>query len=390
MTIKNNNEKDNKPIYIITVLAIVCVVLLCLFLTKKPKPITVTLQDGQTISYPVEEAQRYMETYISSARSFIKKDHFADKKIYVIGHKSPDLDTVGCAIAYADLIKKLGYDAEPRITMAPDAETRFALEYCEIPTPEILTDAENQNIILVDVSDPVNAIDNMDKANVIGIIDHHGSTLNTPRPIVFEVEPTGAAETIVGMSFMKYGIVPDPTIAKLMAVTILSDTSGFTNNDTTYADQQIFDWVAGISGVTKDEIMPKLLDARTGYYNMTDKEIFYNDTKTYKAGNDEYVFLIAAVAVKTKDEIKDMAHRLKKVMEAEYPKSDYDMMMLQVYDLDHSANWIAVVGQDTNYIIDNALKDELTWVEEEGMYYGEPSNSRKTVYAPKISEFVLK
>ena len=48
--------------------------------------------------------------------------------VYVIGHLSPDADTVCSAIGYADFLKQLGYDAVPAISGAPNAETEFVLE----------------------------------------------------------------------------------------------------------------------------------------------------------------------------------------------------------------------------------------------------------------------
>ena len=66
--------------------------------------------------------------------------HMSDEgnTIYVIGHKSPDSDTVCSAIAYARLLNLLGYTAEPRITMPVNNETKYILEQAGVETPEIL------------------------------------------------------------------------------------------------------------------------------------------------------------------------------------------------------------------------------------------------------------
>ena len=58
-----------------------------------------------------------------------------DGTIYVTGHKSPDSDTVGSSIAYAALLKKLGYDAVPVVLEDINNETRFVLESGGIDTP---------------------------------------------------------------------------------------------------------------------------------------------------------------------------------------------------------------------------------------------------------------
>ena len=48
--------------------------------------------------------------------------------IYVTGHKSPDSDTVGSSIAYASLLRALGYDARPVVLGDINHETRYILE----------------------------------------------------------------------------------------------------------------------------------------------------------------------------------------------------------------------------------------------------------------------
>ena len=48
--------------------------------------------------------------------------------IYVIGHRSPDSDTVCSAIAFAALLNKLGINAEARVTGDINNETKYILE----------------------------------------------------------------------------------------------------------------------------------------------------------------------------------------------------------------------------------------------------------------------
>ena len=61
-------------------------------------------------------------------RSSIQNMDVAEDTVYVIGHRSPDSDTVCSAIAYARFLNLLGYKAEPRITQAVSNETAFILQ----------------------------------------------------------------------------------------------------------------------------------------------------------------------------------------------------------------------------------------------------------------------
>jgi len=57
-------------------------------------------------------------------------------KIYVVGHKSPDTDSVTSAITYANLKNALGIkEAVPAIAGDPNAETQFLLDHFKVAIP---------------------------------------------------------------------------------------------------------------------------------------------------------------------------------------------------------------------------------------------------------------
>ena len=58
--------------------------------------------------------------------------------IYVTGHKSPDSDTVGSSIAYAFLLRQLGYDARPVVLGAINNESKYILKAAGVDIPEQL------------------------------------------------------------------------------------------------------------------------------------------------------------------------------------------------------------------------------------------------------------
>lgn len=63
------------------------------------------------------------------------------KKIYVIGHRNPDTDSVASAIAYADFKQRLGFtNVYSAIAGTPNPQTRYILQRLQIPTPVRLSD----------------------------------------------------------------------------------------------------------------------------------------------------------------------------------------------------------------------------------------------------------
>jgi len=84
--------------------------------------------------------------------------------IYAIEHLSPDSDTVCCAITYAGLLTKLGYNAEARITQEVSRETAYILREAGAETPPILENASEKKIFLVDHSEYAQAAEGMETA----------------------------------------------------------------------------------------------------------------------------------------------------------------------------------------------------------------------------------
>ena len=113
-----------------------------------------------------------------------------DGKIYVFGHKKPDTDTVCCSIIYADLLNKLGYDAQAYILEPVNHETAFILKEAGVEVPPILDDASGKNVILVDHSDYAQSAPGLEDAKILSIIDHHSAgTVTTGNQLIFDSRP---------------------------------------------------------------------------------------------------------------------------------------------------------------------------------------------------------
>lgn len=64
--------------------------------------------------------------------------------VYIFGHKMPDTDSVCASISLSYLKNKLGMKAEPRVLGTLNKETKFVLDYFNIPEPEFLNDVKVQ------------------------------------------------------------------------------------------------------------------------------------------------------------------------------------------------------------------------------------------------------
>ena len=88
-----------------------------------------------------------------------------------------------------------------------------------------LMDASKKQVILVDHNEKTQAVDGIEEAEVLEIIDHHRlGGLETVGPVYFRNQPVGCTATIIYDMYRENQITPDKTTASLLCAAIISDT----------------------------------------------------------------------------------------------------------------------------------------------------------------------
>ena len=68
-----------------------------------------------------------------------------NEKVYVVGHRNPDTDSICSAIAYAALKTKItGVEHSPRRAGQLNEETQYVLEYFGVQAPALIMDLRVQ------------------------------------------------------------------------------------------------------------------------------------------------------------------------------------------------------------------------------------------------------
>ncbi len=316
--------------------------------------------------------------------------HMSDEgnTIYVIGHKSPDSDTVCSAIAYARLLNLLGYTAEPRITMAVNNETKYILEQAGCETPEILDSAAGETIFLVDHSEYVQAAEDMVDAHIVGIMDHHGvGTVNTGHQIVYEARPVGSTATIVWMDYMNYGFEIDKQTAFLLLGAVMSDTANCTVSTTTDADRKAVPALAELAGVDDTEALYKEIHERAmSYDGMSDMDIMFSDYKEYEASGVKYGI---GLMNSTKEETsKELAERMKNIAEEAMASKDVDYMFAcaGIREGNIKVDYIIPMSEASRQLMEEAFPN---YDEYDGtsFIFRNGGLGRKTKFVPGLNDF---
>ena len=101
-----------------------------------------------------------------------------------------------------------------------------------------LLDIKKKKVILVDHNEKDQAVDNIEKSEILEIIDHHKlGSLETMKPINFRNQPVGCTATILYQIYGEQRLEISPTIAGLLCSAIISDTLMFRSPTCTLQDK---------------------------------------------------------------------------------------------------------------------------------------------------------
>ena len=308
--------------------------------------------------------------------------------IYVTGHKSPDSDTVGSSIAYASLLRELGYDARPVVLEDINQETRYILETGGLETPMLLDDASGCNMVLVDHSEYSQAAEGLRDANVITIIDHHGAgSITTGNRLIYDARPLGSTATIIWIRYRNYGIEPDPKTAYAMVGSILSDTRNLQSNATTFADREALKALSLLAGISDtDALYQELYLASISYDGMTDEEIFFNDYKEYERGGKK--FGIGCVNAYDEASAGNLVERMTNVFSSDDAPNGMDMSFaeISIFHDGISVSYLVPSNEAAAEVLEAAFGNDAVY---DGVSYRlEPGISRKQVLVPAITEIL--
>lgn len=308
-----------------------------------------------------------------------------DGPIYVIGHKSPDSDTVCSAIAYASLLNKLGIDAKAAVTGDINNETKLILEKAQVEVPEILYDASGCNIILVDHSEYTQAVEGLIDSNVVAIIDHHGiGNVTTGHQVLYNAKPIGSTATSIWMTYLNYGIEIDEKIAFLLLSAILSDTQNLTATTTISVDIEAIKQLNKIVKTDTDDLYNQLHERLLSYDGYSDSEILFLDYKEYESSGVKYG--IGAVNAIDEQAASDLAKRMKIALEENFESRDVDLMYASIRADNKKIDYIVPANEYSRQVFIAAFSE---YDEYDGCAYIFKSGlGRKSKFVPGLDDYL--
>ena len=239
-----------------------------------------------------------------------------------------------------------------------------------------------KQVVLVDHNEIDQAVDNIEKADILEIIDHHKlGTLQTVQPISFRNQPVGCTGTIMYQIYGEQKLEISPKIAGLLCAAIISDTLMFRSPTCTLQDKMAAGALALIADISIEQFAKEMFRAGSNLKDKSPEEIFYQDYKKFIAEGD-ICFGVGQISSMDSEELKEIKERLLPFMISECGRHGVTRVYFMLTDIITQSTELLFYGEGSREMAENAFKMEP----ENDAFYLEGVVSRKKQLIPPLME----
>ena len=204
---------------------------------------------------------------------------------------------------------------------------------------------ERERVVLVDHNEKTQAVEGIEEAHIVEIIDHHRlGGLETGEPIFIRHDPVGSTSTIVAFMHWHRNVEIPPQIAGLLLAGVISDTLFFRSPTATAQDRNAAERLAGIAGVELQSFGMEVLRAGSRFTDMQPEEIIRYDLKEFQIG--EYRVSISQVSVMGAAELLvERVESLQAALAVVRQKDGYDLALLMLTDVLNETTHLLYAGK---------------------------------------------
>ena len=243
-------------------------------------------------------------------------------------------------------------------------------------------DMHKKQVVLVDHNEIDQAVDNIEKADILEIIDHHKlGTLQTVQPISFRNQPVGCTGTIMYQIYGEQKLEIPPKIAGLLCAAIISDTLMFRSPTCTLQDKMAAGALALIADISIEQFAKEMFRAGSNLKDKSPEEIFYQDYKKFIAEGD-ICFGVGQISSMDSEELKEIKERLLPFMVSECGRHGVTRVYFMLTDIMTQSTELLFYGEGSREMAENAFKMEP----ENDAFYLEGVVSRKKQLIPPLME----
>ena len=243
-------------------------------------------------------------------------------------------------------------------------------------------DMHRKKVALVDHNEKDQAVDNIDKAEIVEIIDHHKlGSLETMVPISFRNQPVGCTATILYEMYGEQKLEISPSIAGLLCAAIISDTLMFRSPTCTLSDKMAAGALALIAGINIEQFAKEMFKAGSNLKDKSPEEIFYQDYKKFIA-EDEINFGVGQISSMDSDELAEIKERLVPFMVSECGRHGVTRVFFMLTNIIEESTELLYYGEGSEEMARIAFHMEP----EDGVFDLKGVVSRKKQLIPALME----
>ena len=186
--------------------------------------------------------------------------------------------------------------------------------------------SKKKQVILVDHNEKSQAVDGIEEAEIIEIIDHHRiGSIETMGPVYFRNQPVGCTATIVTQMYEEAGVKIPTKIAGILCAAIISDTLLFRSPTCTAIDVATAERLSAIAKIDMEELSKEMFRAGSNLQGKSAQDLLFQDFKQFTVGQE--VFGVGQINSMSGEELEEI-----KAMLVEYlPKGLAESGMQKIY-----------------------------------------------------------
>lgn len=239
-----------------------------------------------------------------------------------------------------------------------------------------------KQVILVDHNEKDQAVDNIDDAEILEIVDHHRlGSLQTMSPVMVRNQPVGCTATIMYQMYIEEKLEITPSIAGILCAAIISDTLMFRSPTCTLTDKMAAGALSVIAGIEIEAFAKEMFAAGSNLKDKSAEEIFYQDYKKFIA-EDDITFGVGQISSMNIAELSEVKERLLPFMKSECGRHGVTRVYFMLTSILDEATELLYYGEDAEELVETAFQVQP----KDGAYFLEGVVSRKKQLIPALME----
>lgn len=222
-----------------------------------------------------------------------------------------------------------------------------------------LINLKRKQVILVDHNEKSQAVEGLEEAEILEIVDHHRiGDIETSGPVYFRNQPLGCTATIIYNIYRENRVEIPSNIAGLLCSAIVSDTLMFKSPTCTPMDKAAAEELAGIAHIEMQEFAKDMFRAGSDLANKKEEEIFYQDFKQFKVGN--HSLGVGQINSMDRSELDEIRDRMLQFMSKVYKEKKLDLVLFMLTDIASESTELLFVGSHSELVaraFDGVMKE---------------------------------